>query len=176
MVKKITVQRKWTTNDFVALRQYYKNRVSRKKIARVLNRTVGSVGRKASLLGLKNSRGLDYLAEEDYSKIPREKWIYLAGLFDGEGCIYLHLNRKCSVILYIGMTDGCVIRWLKDTFGGKTRIVLRPKGERKQAYSWEILSSQITYNILMHIYPYLIVKRYKAKQAIERIEKTYSLR
>jgi len=43
-------------------------------------------------------------------------WIYLAGLFDGEGCVNVSSNR--SIRLSIKMADKPTMEWLHRTFGG----------------------------------------------------------
>lgn len=100
-------------------------------------------------------------------KMPTQEWqlAYLAGLFDGEGCITRANGRP---IIQIGMTDGPVISWL-GSIGGTVRVE-QPPGNRKPLYRWRVLAANEVEDFLRAIYPYLRVKRAAAEDAIVEIE------
>ena len=59
---------------------------------------------------------------------------YLAGIIDGEGCIYIG-NHSCNAetgdkyyqtLLKVTSTDKCLIDWLQQIFGGLVRIHAEP--------------------------------------------------
>ena len=76
----------------------------------------------------------------------KDKLAYLAGLFDGEGCVtykkYWDVKRKdrpkkyyCwRIQMEIVMTDKPTIQWCADTFGGK--VYDKPRKEHKMQYRW----------------------------------------
>ena len=100
---------------------------------------------------------------------------YLAGLFDGEGCIRIQRNvwskgstknpiysLRCS----INMTDKKVISMLHNTFGGCLNVSKRPNPNHRTIYNW-IMGSQKAYNFLKQIQPYCITKKEEINLAIE---------
>lgn len=101
---------------------------------------------------------------------------YIAGLFDGEGCITLtklsRLQERCKTPTYalrcrIRMTDGNVIRWLHSVIGGRyygQRV--NKMLNRKPYYEWGVAGRQ-GIRFLEQIYPYLRVKRLQAEIAFE---------
>src|ERR1035438_9617517 len=79
---------------------------------------------------------------------------YLAGLFDGEGCITRANGR---VILQVGMTDRNVIGHL-GSMGGTVRVE-QPPGNRKPLYRWRVLARREVIEFLEAIRPYIDRKR-----------------
>jgi hypothetical protein len=57
---------------------------------------------------------------EDY-EVPAELRAYAAGLFDGEGCIYIAARRHGRYVLRVtvSMTNRANVEWLATVFGGK---------------------------------------------------------
>ena len=105
------------------------------------------------------------------SKIDKSELLaYLAGIVDGEGSIFNELprNEHSSPIprVCLGMVGQSVPQLLQDTFGGTLRL-REPCGLGKlplwywQATGWR------AQDICTQLYPYLIVKRDKAKECIE---------
>jgi len=107
--------------------------------------------------------------------------IYIAGLFDGEGCIMLlkqsRLKEQCKTPTYIlrvvvKMSNEDIIKWLHATIGGRFYSCVWPKAPQyKSYYQWGIAGKNaITF--LRQIYPYLRVKRLQAEVAF-KYGKTY---
>ena len=92
----------------------------------------------------------------------KEKSIYMAGFFDGEG--YIGLGKRIrrgkyleyTVRLSIGQNDGATIDWIKDNFGG---LVYRIKTDG--SFTW-IATNRVAHQVLKRITPYL---KYKKPQA-----------
>lgn len=99
--------------------------------------------------------------------MPSADWeiAYIAGLFDGEGCVTRANGRP---IVQIGMTSEPVIAWLAE-IGGTVRIE-QPPGNRKPLHRWRILAANEVEEFLRAIYPYLRVKQQDAEDAIVEIE------
>ena len=87
---------------------------------------------------------------------------YLAGFFDGEGCI--SINRNLVLRLSVRNINQEVLKLCENQFGGYThKTTLHPK--RTQSYSWTISGVGACY-ALIRIFPWLIIKKEEAKVAI----------
>ncbi len=95
---------------------------------------------------------------------------YVAGLFDGEGCIQIIktngkgrglYNLRCS----LEMTNEGLPRLLQVCFGGGCRRRNLPSPRQNQ-WEWTTLS-RMAYSFLKAIYPYLRLKKSEADVAIE---------
>ena len=105
-----------------------------------------------------------------------EDYVYLAGLFDGEGSLYIlhripkeHEKEKSPrfwLQMQIGMTDKPVIDWLKDTFGGSVLTEHHKEERWKTCYRWR-LNNKLAATLLQQIRPWLKVKHRKADIAQE---------
>jgi hypothetical protein len=100
---------------------------------------------------------------------------YIAGLFDGEGCVRIkHANQGGNsyyVIAHITNTNREMLEKVELYFGGNTRI--QEKGRNKIVYNWSLSSSEAV-DFLKTLSPFLIEKLEQAKVAIyfhERKEK-----
>ena len=90
---------------------------------------------------------------------------YVAGLFDGEGCVgYYNANPNptdtpyCHASVVITMTDESIIRWVQQLFSvGHVSIAKKPQ-DRRTAYQWQISKKDQVRYILSTIRPYLKVK------------------
>lgn len=107
----------------------------------------------------------------------RDKIIYSAGLFDGEGCITIRLNRPTekskhksdlyALVIKVTMTDKKTVNYLYDLFGvGHFRLSNVKSEKRKSAWSWTCMSGDAVF-VLNKISPYLITKKREAKIAID---------
>ena len=102
---------------------------------------------------------------------------YIAGLFDGEGCVEYtrrwekkqtrkkaYLFRR--IICEIGMTDYPVLHWLHETLGyGSLRPRKPPEGCKPQ-WRWRC-SFRDSYKFAQQMLPYAKVKHKKLKQIID---------
>jgi len=109
--------------------------------------------------------------------VPTDDMIkYLAGLFDGEGCVtykkYLSSERnnrpnryQCwRIQLEIVMTHKDTIQWCCDHFGGNLCLKPRKNGYKMQ-YRWR-RGFKDAYNIAKQIVPFAITKKEKLKEII----------
>jgi len=100
---------------------------------------------------------------------------YVAGLFDGEGCVQIRKLRKndryggvCHLLAtQIANTNLSILELLKADFGGciceGNKLDSRHK---KRCWTWSIASHQ-AYGFLKKIYPYLIIKKAEVDIAFE---------
>ena len=96
---------------------------------------------------------------------------YLAGFFDGEGCVYILRSRRGSRIhfgLEISFTNGDVepLKLAKNIFGGQITGSHDGRSTCKAIHRLRIRSNQAA-KALEQMLPYLRVKRYRAELGIE---------
>ena len=112
-------------------------------------------------------------------KISKEDLIYIAGLFDGEGHIFITEDKRPAYktslhILRTGITNTNreVIEWVYSLFPATWEMRIRNKNHPhwKPCFFWEASSNKALYFIKM-IYPYLRIKKEQARLAIEFQEK-----
>lgn len=88
---------------------------------------------------------------------------YLAGIVDGEGCISLEKreNNNYRIVISVANTDGRLIDWIFENFGG--RIKIHNRGEiHKKSWKW-IITGQKAISLIKDIIPFLIVKKNQAE-------------
>ena len=108
---------------------------------------------------------------------------YLAGLFDGEGCVgYYSRSTKGvpyhSASLHICMTDKRAPEWIMNTVGyGKISVSEKP-GNNRTVYSWQLCNKPQIQEVLRMIRPYLVVKadQVDALMALWEAETTFPSR
>lgn len=94
---------------------------------------------------------------------------YLAGFFDGEGCISLIRIGKTKyfqIVATITNTDLSILEKIKERFGGDIHMGKKIKPNHKDRYAWRV-SSKSAYNFLLEIYPYSIMKQDRIKLALQ---------
>lgn len=96
------------------------------------------------------------------------KWSYLAGIFDGEGTVYIGLmTDKRRTFLKVGITntDLNLMKWLVTFFGGAYRSEAR--GNYRLIYRWGPKGKKNREKFLLGVLPYLIIKREQVLLALE---------
>ena len=91
---------------------------------------------------------------------------YIAGFFDGEGCIYVG-KYKCSYHLRVtaSQANEWIINWLKFIFSGSVSKMTCEEG-RRQRWQWHALGKNASL-FLVAVLPYLKLKRAEAELAIQ---------
>lgn len=112
----------------------------------------------------------DRLLTTDGRSPSVEDCAYLAGLFDGEGCVTIrkrppqgpptHYILGTSVV----NTYSDALIWIRDTFGGALNS-RQPPGNAKRTWTW-IASCGVSYRMLQRISPFLRIKHQQAAIAI----------
>lgn len=99
---------------------------------------------------------------------------YIAGLFDGEGCVILYkrirkpTNRvEFSLVVSIGNTHRPTLEWIKNQFGGS--IAKRHNGTNLPVWEWKA-SNRSAYDFLWVLLPYCRIKKAQIELAIEAHE------
>ena len=94
---------------------------------------------------------------------------YMAGLIDGEACIYISFSRPGSGIFSIRIA-GCFPRSMMDiiqaTYGGHVHYKPRRQDHHRDQWSWDIHGKEAIC-FLEQVRPYLILKGEEADTFIE---------
>lgn len=98
-----------------------------------------------------------------------ENNIYMAGFFDGEGCIRINKRIRGTyteymVFVTVGQKDGAIIDWMVENYGGGSYYI-----KRDGSYVWTA-TNKIAHEFLKRITPYLKYKKPQAEIAINFIE------
>lgn len=107
-------------------------------------------------------------------KVINLTYQYIAGFFDADGGLNIYQTKKgvnkdrigYQLSVYIFNTDKRIIDAMYNEFGGYIHIRKRPNPKWSDAYEWKI-SVNKALDFLKNIEPYLIVKKERAKIAIE---------
>lgn len=102
----------------------------------------------------------------------RENLAWAAGLFEGEGCIFV--SKKKGITLYLSMTDEDVVRKIHSTMGvGKVNGPYKQvagtsrKESYKPAWTWSVGRAEMVQAVLAAFWCFLGERRKrKAKEAI----------
>ena len=107
---------------------------------------------------------------------------YIAGLFDGNGCVTYKRQMKkrgdkkayptWNIRMEISMTDKFVIQWVHETLGVGT-FAKKPPGKgqlgKKMQYRWRC-GHRDSLSVAKIMWPYAIVKLHKIEQIIDHYE------
>lgn len=103
---------------------------------------------------------------------PQLSWAWLAGFFDGDGCVTLSIYARSTWVsyhLYVGFAqkDRTLLDWIQDYVGCPGTI--SRGGGAGPGYAWTIKFCQTAevVRILESLLPHLIVKRDQAAIALE---------
>ena len=110
-------------------------------------------------------------------------YAYLAGVFDGEGCIQVERShrqvepgRHQRRIVYIytlsvAMTNLPVLEIFKKTFGGSIyKRTFSPPENKSSIYRWRVTSRPQTQRVLKALVPYMVVKKKQAQFMLDVID------
>ena len=110
----------------------------------------------------------------------REHWAraelaYLAGIIDGEGCIgvyrsgWRYAGRRTprhALTLKVTNTDPRMLLWIMERFGGTVRPTGEKRPRHRESWVWQMGSARMAANILVAVFPYLVIKREQAVLAL----------
>jgi len=108
---------------------------------------------------------------------------YMAGFFDGEGCImfskppakYPHYTSAVVTICQKHFSDSEILLWrFQETFGGNVRTSnVTNGGKPYKSLHWTLCGKEAV-EFLYDILPYLVLKREQAEAVICAIQENYS--
>lgn len=100
---------------------------------------------------------------------------YLAGLFDGEGCVVISIvpptpgGRKhwhFTVGAYLAMTDEAPVRMMHARYGGHLRIKVHQNARYKKQYVWDV-TGRPAIPVLEALSRNCVAKRRRARAALK---------
>jgi len=101
--------------------------------------------------------------------VPVEELTYLAGFFDGEGCIQTQVTKRCLALSVTNKWYTPLEKFM-NAFGGRVHLVTDKKGF--SCFRWEVYADGAML-ALKQLLPFLIIKKQRAKIAIEFQELKY---
>jgi len=94
---------------------------------------------------------------------------YLAGYFDGEGCVCVSAGSHGAKSLYLLITiqtgDPEIVQLFAEQFGGTCKAIANKPNASRQQYRWAIYGVKAQ-NALRQLLPFLIGKREVAELAL----------
>lgn len=109
-----------------------------------------------------------HLGEFRWRRSVSEKLAYLAGLIDGEGCIYI--NEKSGLSLSVTNSDPTPLLFFKEFFVCGAVFKVSPK-VNLTVWRWNI-TGESARSILRAVLPFLIIKQEQARAALNPVEGT----
>lgn len=95
-----------------------------------------------------------------------EEWAYIAGLFDGEGCVYRRLRSGHSHRIQISQSTPEVLEWVRNCLGyGK---IYGPYARNQ--YTWTLGQRKLIGHFARGVLPYSIVKRIALEDLLKVIQ------
>lgn len=95
---------------------------------------------------------------------------WLAGLFDGEGCVWSRWPKRMNVITEIKMCHRSTIERVNSLFPGRVAIGHLSGWSVKPQWRWT-LDTKGTKQFLLEIMPYLVTKKKEAEIALMLCER-----
>jgi len=94
---------------------------------------------------------------------------YVAGFFDGEGCIYFRKQRPNQITVTITQKDKYALERIQHYLGYGAIYTHHSKRNKTTVYTLRINRRALIEDFLTRMKPYLWVKRKKMTQALEVI-------
>ncbi|KKN24648.1 hypothetical protein LCGC14_0892740 [marine sediment metagenome] len=109
------------------------------------------------------------------SAVDEKQLAYIAGIFDGEGCVLVRKRAWGNdVRLIVTNTHLGLLNWLRDKLGvGRITPSCGTAETRKPCYHWELTTSSNCFLLAKALIPYTIVKRDKLLQLVSFMHQEY---
>lgn len=112
------------------------------------------------------------------------EWAYLAGLIDGEGCLFISKQqfKQCVYPSYrahliVGMTNKSVIDYIHSLVDAGNVYFTKSKSEKyMHKYRWEVTANVDISKILNNILPFLIVKKAEAETMLDFVSSDFTFK
>lgn len=116
---------------------------------------------------------------EDVKQGTFEGWVsevrlaYIAGLFDGEGCVFISRKKSSGVSPSFGLhvsVSNChhgILELLKRTYGGYVKHYVETRLNQRDWFTWQLSGGRMAASFLTNIRPYSIIKAEEIDVALE---------
>jgi hypothetical protein len=160
----------WSKPDIAKLTEIYADSCYEKLAKEFPGRDIIGIRTKARKLGLRRDSSL---YEPIMPSLSETEKAYIAGLFDGEGCVHIAVNKPRpkginpyhQLMVCVANTNQEIIKYLFDSFGGRVADNVR-KENQQPCQTWWIYAKEAN-AFLKLIFPYLRIKKLQAEIAIK---------
>ena len=173
----VTRRGKWTPEECDLLKENYPTAAPDDIYKLFPQRNPGAVDTRASLLGLKKAPNYRGFGEAIINSLTEAQKAYLAGFFDGEGCIHIarySIDTKrrgkspfFQLSLILGNTDKTILEHIRSIFGAGNIQCTKGKNDKTRSYYQWRIHGRKALEFLELLKPYLILKKEEAALAIE---------
>ena len=165
---------RWSNDEIKLLQENYTNESKDKILNLLSNRTWVSIYWKAEQLGIKRK----IISNLKITKINISDFDrgYIAGMLDGEGCIYYHENKTTfQVVITITNTNRVCLEYIQKVLGfGRIttdKSKLRKYPLWKPSHKLEIARQGDVIGLLNTLQDYLIIKKQKSIDCLQHLNK-----
>jgi len=174
----VTHSKKWTREEIDLLKTNYPTLAPSELYKLFPQRSPGAIDTRASLLGLKKAPNFWGFDQAIISKLTEAQKAYLAGFFDGEGCIHIGtyppgvysastISPFHQLSIMLGNTNKLILEHICSLLSaGNIQRVEGKNSRTRPYYQWRIHGRKAL-EFLELIKPYLILKKKEAALAIE---------
>lgn len=167
----------WNKEEIQKLKEVYVNNSWKDLLKLFPNRSRSSIRKQANMQGLHKKHSYEsfnFVNHNIIKKLAETDKAYIAGFFDGEGCISIHkgkiygksINPYHRLTIHLANINENIIDYFVDFFGGYKRTNYKCRGKERPCHYW-VISTQKAANFLKLILPYLKIKKEQATIAIE---------
>jgi intein/homing endonuclease len=103
-----------------------------------------------------------WLAENRTKKMSKEEAAWLAGFFDGEGCLCNYRAARATFPYRLTLPNTCLISVKRCLFiSGAGSIIKKKKyvSRHKQQWIWQVSRQKEIFDVLTQLSPYLVTKK-----------------
>jgi hypothetical protein len=166
----------FSEQEIQTIREFYPRAPQKTILSLIPTHNWQSILDKACELGINRTKATKHFIPETFDLTDAEKG-YLAGIIDGEGCIWEGYTHCCTKFVtytphvMVTNTDMNLMNWVSRVF----RSPITENGNfktgfgKKHCYICVIHRYAGVYGILKALLPYLIVKRSKAESVINKL-------
>lgn len=156
--------KKWTSEEIALIKELYPTQ-GPEALTDLISRNKRAITIKANRLGL----FVNPTVTSWYKEIPLETKAYLAGHFDGEGCIRFRLKGKImSPNLNVAICHRDTLELYKKHFNGSIDAKINKNGN-KPMYRWISFNFSSIFNFCMSTLPFSIEKKEQLQLALDHI-------
>jgi len=104
--------------------------------------------------------------------MTQQEIAWAAGVFEGEGCIYILKCRPHCANLQVSMTDLDILERIQKLFGGNIYQKKKQKAHHKIIWTWQLAKSKDIVYTLAKLVPWFGQRRaYKALNTLDHLDK-----
>ena len=106
------------------------------------------------------------VCEPEMAEVPVERLQYLAGFFDGDGCV-TSKNGRPYLLVGLSSCSAEALLFFRDAFGGGISAAGSGRGLKKPMLQWKLYSEALCLEAAQHLQKYSILKRSQLQLMID---------